>query len=240
MKGLPAGAQVRRGSRTTPPRQGSKLRAEACALAALLGDDEVESLLQRLENGLPVQGNERAGSMTSISMPSAGELGCGCEGLVHHPADSDDGAVVAAAVDAGLAEGDRVVPFGHLALQREQPPCSKKRTGLSSRTAVLKRPFASYGFEGTTTLSPGGYVNAASMLCEWPYPAPPRAGGRLDDHRDAQGAAAHVMPLPGLVGDHLHGEEGEVAEHDLHHGAQRSSLRRRPRPRRSTRRSACS
>ena len=40
---------------------GCKLRAEAGALAALLGDDEVESLLQRLEDGLPVQRNERAG-----------------------------------------------------------------------------------------------------------------------------------------------------------------------------------
>src|SRR5215510_2107195 len=43
---------------------------------------------------------------------------------------------------------------------------SKKTTGLSSRIAVFKRPFASYGVEGNTTFNPGIWQNHACRDCE--------------------------------------------------------------------------
>ena len=41
---------------------------------------------------------------------------------------------------------------------------SKKTTGLSSRIADLRRPLASYGVEGTTTLTPGTWATQAWRL----------------------------------------------------------------------------
>ena len=39
-------------------------------------------------------------------------------------------------------------------------------TGLSSRTAALNSPLASYGVDGTTTLRPGMWLGHACRLCE--------------------------------------------------------------------------
>ena len=43
---------------------------------------------------------------------------------------------------------------------------SKKTTGLSSRMAVFISPLASYGVDGTTTLSPGMWLGHACSDCE--------------------------------------------------------------------------
>jgi hypothetical protein len=39
-------------------------------------------------------------------------------------------------------------------------------TGSFCRIAASKRPFASYGFDGATTLRPGVWMNSASGDCE--------------------------------------------------------------------------
>ena len=44
--------------------------------------------------------------------------------------------------------------------------CSKNITGSSSRIACVIRPFASYGVAGTTTFSPGMWVNSGYRHCE--------------------------------------------------------------------------
>ena len=41
-----------------------------------------------------------------------------------------------------------------------------KITGLSSRIALLSRPFASFGVEGITTTRPGTCTNQLSNACE--------------------------------------------------------------------------
>src|SRR3954451_25440239 len=59
--------------------------------------------------------------------------------------------------------------------------CSKNSTGSSSRIDERSNPFASYGVDGTTTLSPGTWVKNASTDCEW-YSAPwtpPPYGARM-------------------------------------------------------------
>src|SRR5262245_42781460 len=43
---------------------------------------------------------------------------------------------------------------------------SKKTTGLSSRIADLRSPFASYGVDGSTTFNPGMWQNQACSDCE--------------------------------------------------------------------------
>jgi hypothetical protein len=42
----------------------------------------------------------------------------------------------------------------------------KKMTGSSSSIAAISNPFASYGFDGITTLMPQIWANSASGLCE--------------------------------------------------------------------------
>ena len=59
--------------------------------------------------------------------------------------------------------------------------CSRYSTGSSSRIEARRRPFASYGVDGITTLSPGTCVKNASTDCEW-YSAPctpPPYGARM-------------------------------------------------------------
>src|SRR5436309_14376239 len=43
---------------------------------------------------------------------------------------------------------------------------SKKTTGLSSRIALFRRPFASYGVDGNTTFNPGMWQDHACSDCE--------------------------------------------------------------------------
>jgi hypothetical protein len=43
---------------------------------------------------------------------------------------------------------------------------SKKTTGLSSRIAALRSPFASAGVDGTTTFKPGMWLGQACSDCE--------------------------------------------------------------------------
>jgi len=54
-------------------------------------------------------------------------------------------------------------------------------TGLSSRMAALRSPFASCGDDGITTLSPGACANHASSDCECCGPAlsPPPVAARI-------------------------------------------------------------
>jgi hypothetical protein len=60
-------------------------------------------------------------------------------------------------------------------------------TGLGSRMAEVRSPFASAGVAGATTLSPGVWTNQASGFCEWNGPdvMPPSLGARM-----TQGTAA--------------------------------------------------
>ena len=44
---------------------------------------------------------------------------------------------------------------------------SKKSTGSGSRIDASSRPFASYGFDGQTTLRPAMWMKSASGDCEW-------------------------------------------------------------------------
>ena len=46
--------------------------------------------------------------------------------------------------------------------------------------AAIRRPFASAGFDGTTTFNPETWVNSASglWLCVWPPKIPPPVGMR--------------------------------------------------------------
>ena len=57
---------------------------------------------------------------------------------------------------------------------------SRKITGSSSSIEAIKRPLASYGFDGSTVVSPHTCVNRLSglWLCVWPPWMPPPQGMR--------------------------------------------------------------
>ena len=59
--------------------------------------------------------------------------------------------------------------------------CSKKTTGLSSRIADFRRPFASAGVDGATIFRPGIPISQETGICEWiaPKRAPPPTTERI-------------------------------------------------------------
>jgi hypothetical protein len=57
---------------------------------------------------------------------------------------------------------------------------SRKITGSGYLSALIRRPFASDGVDGVTTVSPAVCAKYASGLCEWYSPPlmPPPTGAR--------------------------------------------------------------
>ena len=109
--------------------------------------------------------------------------------------------------------------------------CSKKSTGLSSRIADRRRPFASAGVAGVTIFSPGIPMNHDTGICEWIAPnRPPAPTTERNHERHAHLLSGEEPVLRRLVDDAVHHQRQEVAEHDLDHGTETRDRRPEGRP----------
>src|SRR2546422_3534956 len=68
---------------------------------------------------------------------------------------------------------------------------SQKHTGLGSRMALIKRPFASSAVAGASTLMPGDCMNHASGFCEWK--GPPEKPPRSEEHTSELQSRLHLV-----------------------------------------------
>ena len=92
----------------------------------------------------------------------------------------------------------------------------------------MRSPLASYGEDGSTTLSPGDVrehrVEALAVLARCPKSGTVHGP---DDERGDGLAAEHVAKLGGLIEDLVEAHAHEVDEHQLGNGPQASNRRAR-------------
>ena len=125
--------------------------------------------------------------------------------------------------DGRLAERDDVVGVGDVAADAIGTSSCARRRGPGRRRGSTERsrPRASYGVDGTTTLSPGTWVkNASTALRVVERPVDATAVRGPDRHRHAV-AVVRAVAHPGRLGHELvERREDEVGELDLGHRAQ--------------------
>src|SRR6185503_11214778 len=95
---------------------GRNLGTPAHARNGLVGDDSTVRLLDGGDEGVLVERLQRAWIEDLYGDPLLRGLLCRLERLVHEPAGSDDGHILALAMDPRLADLDRLDLVGNLAL----------------------------------------------------------------------------------------------------------------------------
>ena len=167
-------------------------------------------------------------STTRASTPSLDSASAACEAARHHRPVRDDGAGVAVADDAALA--DPGPSAGELAVLLRPVPAfgSRTITGSGSAIAQSQQPVRVERRRGHDHLQPGGvHVVRLGALAVVLLAADP-AERRDADHDRHVDSAPRALPVLRDVADHLvERRVGEPVELHLDHG---SSIRRSPSP----------
>ena len=143
----------------------------------------------------------------------------GGERVVHEPPGRDDGDVRPLAMDARLAERDRLELVRHLALHRIQRAVLEEHDGVVVVDRGPEEAPHVLGGRGEDDLEPGDVDEPGlELLGMLRARRPARAALRPDRERHLELATRHRAVLGCLVDQLLHGERQEVLVHDLDDG----------------------
>mmetsp|Transcript_14404 Transcript_14404/g.51208 ORF Transcript_14404/g.51208 Transcript_14404/m.51208 type:complete len:421 (+) Transcript_14404:49-1311(+) len=211
---------------------GAELRGDAALRPALLDGDEAVRLLDRADDGVAVDGPQRAEVDHLGADAHCFELLRRLEAHADHLGKGDKGDVGTLALDLGLADGQHKVVFLRLVREREGDAVEElvfeEDDGVGVADGGLEQALCVLGVPRRHDLE-ARHLGKPRCEALRVLGADARRGavGAAEDDGAAEVAVGHVRLLRGRVDDLVHGLHGEVERHELAHGPQ--VLVRRPR-----------